>query len=70
MLDAAPVVRGKYVRETDVRAFLSGETFVRVDTCPGIFVRVDMYPGRHLSGYVSSGLVKCWGTHLRVRSFW
>ena len=36
----SPSCPGKYVRVTHVRAFLSGETFLRVDMCPG----------RHLSG--------------------
>ena len=37
---ATPLVRGKYVRVTHVRAFLSGGTFVRGSICPG----------EHLSG--------------------
>ena len=48
---ATPLVRGKYVRVTHVRAFLSKGTFLRGNICPG----------EHLSGYVSSGLVKCRG---------
>ena len=34
VFDAAPVVRGKYVRVTHVGAFLSGGTFVRGSICP------------------------------------
>ena len=54
-LGATPLVRGKYVRVTHVRAFLSRGTFVRGNICPG----------EHLSG---GTFVR--GTFVRVCKLW
>ena len=48
---ATPLVRGKYVRVTHVRAFLSGGTFVRVcKLSGGTFVRGNICPGNICPG--------------------
>ena len=51
VIGATPLVRGKYVRVTHVRAFLSGGTFVRVcKLSGGTFVRGKICPGNICPG--------------------